>query len=118
MPTYKITQKQGSKTITSTLEAKNLASCKAFLEAVSTAKVTCIYKVEYEDFSNNTPVDDMNYYKQYKAFVSDNQNFTKQVLVHHVKPTVNEKEMANLIKTHLEVNNTPIKGITCRLFMK
>ncbi|WP_065838904.1 hypothetical protein [Campylobacter fetus] len=118
MPTYKITQKQGSKTITSTLEAKSLASCQAFLKAVSTAKVTCIYKVEFEDLSDNIPIDDMNYYKQYKAFVSDNQSFTKQVLVHHVKSSINENEMATYIKANLEVNGVAIKGLTCRLFMK
>ncbi|EAJ1232662.1 hypothetical protein YY92_09015 [Campylobacter fetus] len=118
MPIYKITQKQGSKTITSTLESKSLASCKAFLKAVSTAKVVCIYKVEFEDLSDNIPIDDMNYYKQYKAFVSDNQNFTKQVLVHHVKPSINENEMATYIKANLEINGVSIKGLTCRLFMK
>ncbi|ANE35646.1 hypothetical protein CIG11343_0585 [Campylobacter iguaniorum] len=117
MPIYKITQKQGGKSITSTLEAKSLSSCKAFLEAVSTAKVTCIYKVEFEDLSDNIPVDDMQYYKQYKAFASDSHEYTKQVLVYNVKKTVNENEMANLIKTHLEVNGKTIDSVTCRLFM-
>lgn len=38
MPTYKVTQKQGNRTMTSTIEAKSLASLKAFLDQISTAK--------------------------------------------------------------------------------
>lgn len=37
MPIYKITQQQGNRVITSTLEAKNLSSLQAFLTATSTA---------------------------------------------------------------------------------
>ena len=42
MPTYKVTQKQGNRTMTSTIEAKSLVSLKAFLDQISTAKTTCI----------------------------------------------------------------------------
>ena len=45
MPIYKITQQQGNRVITSTLEAKSVSDLIAFLDAVSTAEIKYIYKV-------------------------------------------------------------------------
>lgn len=118
MPLYKITQKQGNRTITSTLEAKSLADLQAFLNAVSTAKTTCIYEVHYEDDLGLPPVDDFNYFKQFKAFASNNNDVTKQILLHNVKTTLNEDKIYSLIKSHLEVGGLNIESIKCRLFMK
>ena len=67
MPLYKITQQQGNRVITSQLEAKSLADLQNFLKATSTAKIKCIYEVHFEDDSTTPPIDDFNYYKQYKA---------------------------------------------------
>ena len=47
MPVYKITQQQGNRVITSTLEAKSVASVQAFLQAASTAKIKYIYLLLY-----------------------------------------------------------------------
>jgi len=71
MPIYKITQQQGNRVITSTLEAKSVPDLIAFLTAVSTAEIKYIYKVEFETQKTNFPPDDFNYNKQFKAFVSN-----------------------------------------------
>ena len=71
MPIYKVTQQQGNRVITSTLEAKSLSSLQAFLTAASTAKIKYIYEVHFEDDTTTPPIDDFNYYKQYKAFCAN-----------------------------------------------
>lgn len=117
MPIYKITQQQGNRVITSTLEAKSVPDLIAFLTAVSTAEVKYIYKVEFETQKTNFPPDDFNYNKQFKAFVSNKNRMCKQILLHNVKKTKNENELSTLIKTHLEVGGLAVNGVSCSLFM-
>ena len=117
MPIYKVTQQQGNRVITSTLEAKSLASLQAFLTAASTAKIKYIYEVHYEDDMTNPPIDDFNYYKQYKAFCTNSNRRKKQVLVHNVKKTMDEDKLAQLCKTHLEVGGLKVDSVSCSLFM-
>ena len=118
MPVYKITQQQGNRVITSTLEAKNLASLQAFLTAASTAKIKYIYEVHFEDDETTPPVDDFNYFKQYKAFCANINRRKKQVLVHNVKKTMDEDKLARLCKTYLEVGGLKVDSVTCSLFMQ
>lgn len=117
MPIYKVTQQQGSRVITSTLEAKSLSSLQAFLNAVSTAKIKYIYEVHYEDDITTPPIDDFQYYKQYKAFCANSNRRKKQVLVHNVKKTMDEDKLAQLCKTHLEVGGLKVDSVSCSLFM-
>lgn len=118
MPIYKITQQQGNRVITSTLEAKSVASVQAFLQAASTAKIKCIYEVHFEDETTTPPIDDFNYFKQYKAFCANSNRRKKQVLVHNVKKTMDEDKLAQLCKTHLEVGGLKVDSVTCSLFMQ
>ena len=118
MPIYKITQQQGNRVITSTLEAKNLASLQAFLTAASTAKIKCIYEVHFEDDTTTPPIDDFNYFKQYKAFCANANRRKKQVLIHNVKKTMDEDKLAQLCKTHLEVGGLKVDSVSCSLFMQ
>ena len=118
MPLYKITQQQGNRIITSTLEAKSVASVQAFLTAVSTAKIKYIYEVHFEDDATMPPIDDFNYFKQYKAFCSNSNRRKNQVLVHNVKKTMDEDKLAQLCKTHLEVGGLKVDSVTCSLFMQ
>ncbi|WP_169779663.1 hypothetical protein [Campylobacter curvus] len=118
MPIYKITQQQGNRSITSQLEAKDLVSLQAFLKASSTAKIKCIYEVHYEDETTTPPVDDFQYFKQYKAFAKNSNGRSKQVLVYNVKKTMTETKLANLIRTHLEVGGLKVDSVTCSLFMQ
>ena len=117
MPIFKVTQQQGSRVITSTLEAKSLSSLQAFLTAVSTAKIKYIYEVHYEDDITTPPIDDFQYYKQYKAFCTNSNRRKKQVLVHNVKKTMDEDKLARLCKTHLEVGGLKVDSVSCSLFM-
>lgn len=117
MPVYKVNQKQGNRTITSIIEAKSVSNLKAFFEAVSTAKITAIYEVHYEYNGNNFPIDDFNYFKQYKAFADNKNRVTKQILLHNVKKSIDEDKLRALIKTHLEVGGMQIDSLNCRLFM-
>ena len=113
MPLYKV-----NRVITSTLEAKNLASLQAFLTAASTAKIKYIYEVHFEDDATTPPIDDFNYFKQYKAFCSNSNRRKKQVLVHNVKKTMDEDKLAQLCKTYLEVGGLKVDSVTCSLFMQ
>ena len=117
MPIYKVTQQQGSRVITSTLEAKSLSGLQAFLTAASTAKIKYIYEVHYEDDITTPPIDDFQYYKQYKAFCTNSNRRKKQVLVHNVKKTMDEDKLAQLCKTHLEVGGLKVDSVSCSLFM-
>lgn len=117
MPIYKVTQQQGSRVITSTLEAKSLSSLQAFLTAASTAKIKYIYEVHYEDDITTPPIDDFQYYKQYKAFCTNSNRRKKQVLIHNVKKTMDEDKLARLCKTHLEVGGLKVDSVSCSLFM-
>lgn len=117
MPIFKVTQQQGNRVVTSTLEAKSLASLQAFLTAASTAKIKYIYEVHYEDDMTNPPIDDFNYYKQYKAFCTNSNRRKKQVLVHNVKRTMDEDKLARLCKTYLEVGGLKVDSVSCSLFM-
>lgn len=118
MPIYKITQQQGNRTITSQLEAKSLADLQAFLKAVSTAKIKYIYEVHFEDETTLPPIDDFNYYKQYKAFCKNSNRRSKQTLIHNVKKTMTESKLSSLIKTHLETGGMKIEEVSCALFME
>ncbi|MGB2552550.1 hypothetical protein ACPF04_05160 [Campylobacter sp. MOP51] len=118
MPLYKITQQQGNRTITSQLEAKSLADLQAFLNAVSTAKIKYIYEVHFEDETTLPPIDDFNYYKQYKAFCKNSNRRSKQTLIHNVKKTMTESKLSSLIKTHLEAGGMKIEEVSCALFME
>lgn len=118
MPLFKITQQQGNRVITSQLEAKSLSDLQAFLTAVSTAKIKYIYEVHYEDDLSNSPIDDFNYFKQYKAFCKNANRRSKQVLIHNLKKTMTESKLSNLIKTHLEVGGMKIEQVSCSLFME
>lgn len=118
MALFKITQKQGNRTITSTLEANSWQEIKAFLDSVSTARTACIYEVHFED-EKQPPIDDFNYFKQYKSFVGNiSSSISRQVLVHNVKPVLNEDEISSLIKTYLRVGGQKIDSVKCRLFMR
>lgn len=118
MPLYKITQQQGNRSITSQLEAKSLADLQAFLKAVSTAEIKYIYEVHYESSKDTYPIDDFNYYKQYKAICKNGNRRSKQFLIHNVKKTMTESRLSNLIKTHLETGGMKIEEISCALFME
>lgn len=118
MPLYKVSLKQGNRSITAQYYAKSLENLKQFLNAVTTAKVQQIYEVHYNDELSKPPIDDFNYYKQYKAFVMNNNRLSNQVLIHNVKKTLNEDTISNLIKTHLEVAGLKVTGVTCSLFMQ
>ena len=88
MPIYKVTQKQGNRSITSTLEAKSVTALRTFLETVSTAKIMTIYEIHYNYEGDTVPIDDFQYWKQYKAFAVNSSNRSKQVLIHNVKNTI------------------------------
>lgn len=118
MSLYKITQQQGNRVITSQLEAKSLSDLQNFLKSVSTAKIKYIYEVHFEDDETTPPIDDFQYYKQYKAFCSNGNRRSKQVLLHNVKKTMTESKLSNLIKTHLEVGGMKIEQVSCSLFME
>ena len=58
MPKYRVQLKQGSKTFVEHIEAKSLQAVLDFFALISTAKVTEVLKIEYED-TTKQPVDDM-----------------------------------------------------------
>lgn len=108
MPKYRVQLKQGSRTITEHLEAKSLNDLLSFYSLLSTAKVTEVLKVEYED-TTKQPIDDMNYFPVAKVFVCNTANkISKQVMIHNVKPTKNTDDLINACKMYLEINGVSV----------
>ena len=108
MPKYRVQLKQGSKTFVEHIEAKSLQAVLDFFALISTAKVTEVLKVEYED-TTKQPVDDMNYYPVCKLMLSNSANHvSRQVVVHNVKLTKNLTDVINASKQYLEVSGFPV----------
>ena len=116
MPKYRVQLKQGSTTRVAHIEAKSVAACKAFYEAVSTMKVTEILKVEYQAPTDKIPIDDFNYIKLFKGILKDKFSCSKQIIIHCIKKTVSEDELFNLIKLHLEIDSKTVAGISAGLY--
>lgn len=117
MSLFKITQMQGSKTITSALECKDLKACLDLLNQISTAKVVQIQQIVYESDTNLKPVDDFNYMRQYKALAKNDSNCSKQFLFHHVKKNLNDDELIKLVKTYCEVDGKKVSSVVSSLLM-
>lgn len=108
MPKYRIQLKQGSKTIVEHIEAKSLESVLAFYQTFSTAKVSEVLKVEYED-STMQPIDDMGYFPLGK-FMALNKSSKKsrQFIIHNIKKTKSSDDIAAGIKQHFEIDGLSI----------
>ena len=108
MPKYRIQIKQGSKTMVEHIEAKSLQNVLDFYSSFSTAKVTEILKVEYEDLSTQ-PVDDMNYFPLAKFMaVNNSTKKSRQFIIHNIKKTKNSDDIASAIKQHFEIDGLAI----------
>ena len=104
MPKYRVQLKQGSKTYVEHIEAKSVQSVLDFFALLSTAKVTEILKLEYED-TTKQPVDDMNYYPVCKLMLANSEkHVSRQVIIHNVKSTKSIDDVLTAAKQHLEVS--------------
>ena len=113
---YKVQLKQGSRTIIEHVEATGTAPILNFYNTVSTMKVTEILKIEYQASDNVIPIDDFVYTKLYKGFVKNMEtNVGTQYIVHNVKLTVNENEVASAIMANFKINGTAIDSVYCSL---
>jgi hypothetical protein len=110
MPKYRVQLKQGSKTIVEHIEAKSLDAVLTFYQAFSTAKVTEVLKVEYEDVTN-PPIDDMNYYPIGKFMVlNKSSKKSRQIIIHNIKKTKSSDEIQNAIKQYFEIDGLAINN--------
>jgi len=115
LPKYKIQLKQGSKTYVQYGEFKSVDSCLLFYSTLSTAKVTEILRVEYE---NDTlpPVDDLQYFPIYKGFVRVSETRkSKQIIINHVKLSKNEGDIARLAVECCEVDGVAVDAVVTSL---
>lgn len=116
MSYYKVQLKQGSRTIIEHVEAAGTAQILNFYSLVSTMKVTEILKIEYQASDNVIPVDDFNYTKIYKGFVKNIEtNIGTQYIVHNIKPTINENEIADAIMANFKIDGLKIDSVYCSL---
>ena len=117
MPQYRVQLKQGRRTITNHIEAKNVAACKAFFDEITTMKVSEILEIKYVD-ETHAPIDDFNYFSLYKGFLKNSTGMSKQIVINNVKLTKNESEIAMACKTYLNVGGTTVHSILSSLFKK
>lgn len=108
MPKYRVQLKQGSRTITEHIEAKSLQSVLDFFSLLSTAKVTEVLKIEYEN-NTNPPIDDMLYFPFAKVIIGNlSAKTSKQVMFHNIKPSKNTADIIQACKTHLDINGLSV----------
>jgi hypothetical protein len=106
---FKVTMKQGNKTSTTTLEAPSWEAAKIFCEAVTTQKVTEIQEIVYTN-DTTPPVDTFDYFKSFKCIIKANGN-AWQIQLHNIRKTLNEREIAILIKENLRVSGATVDDI-------
>lgn len=117
MPKYRVQLKQGKRTITEYIEAKNLQALLNFYNTISTMQVSEVLKVEYEDKSN-PPLDDFNYYSIVKVFARNSNRQMRQFIFHNVKPSISETDLINAIKTNLEINGFSVDSTVINLWKR
>ncbi len=110
MPKYRVQVKQGSKTMVQHIEAKSVDSVLAFYNTLSTARVTEILKVEYED-SRTPPVDDFQYNSLCKIMIANtSSNISKQVIINNLKITKDENDIVAACKAYLEIDGLSVNS--------
>ncbi len=116
MPKYKIQLKQGKRTVVAHGEFKSVASVLAHYNHISTMKVTEILRIEYEDESQ-PPIDDFNYRSLFKGILkNDATRKSKQVIFNNIKMTINEREVIDSCKMHMEINSYMVDSAIISLF--
>ena len=110
MPRYKVQLKQGSRTIVNQIEAKSVESVVTFFETLTTMIVTEVLELKYQK-DVRPPVDDFNYYKQFKAFIKNNDKQMVQVYLSNFKKNKNENDFESLAKEHLEISSRPVSSV-------
>ncbi|MDD2651725.1 MAG: hypothetical protein PHX44_01665 [Sulfurimonas sp.] len=119
MPKYRIQLKQGKRTIVEHAEFKSLSHALDFYSTLSTMKVTEILRVEYEDLTENIPIDDMNYNSLFKGFIkNDETRMSKQVLHHNIKLTKSSDDVFAKIKECMDISGLNVDSVYCSLFKK
>ncbi|MDO8454080.1 MAG: hypothetical protein Q7S59_05870 [Sulfurimonas sp.] len=116
MPKYKIQLKQGKRTVVAHGEFKSVASVLAHYNHISTMQVTEILRIEYEDESQ-PPIDDFNYRSLFKGILkNDATRKSKQVIFNNIKLTINEREIIDSCKVHMEIDNSVVDSAISTLF--
>ena len=116
MSVYKVQLKQGSRTLVEYIEASSVSDVQAFYSTVTTMKLTEVLKVEYQASDNSIPIDDFNYNRLYKAFIKDTSTGkSRQVILHHLKKSLNENEIADYIKAYMKIDGVAVDSVYCSL---
>ncbi len=118
MPKYRVQIKQGSKTMVQHIEASSVDAVLALYQALSTAKVTEILKVEFED-TTTPPPDDMQYYSVFKGIVRDSSTHkSRQVIINNVKLSKSTDAISTVLKEYLELDGRRIDGVVSTLLKR
>jgi len=116
MPKYRVQLKQGKRTVVEHIEAKSVDAVINFYNTLTTMKLTEILKIEFQD-TTTPPIDDYNYQSLFKGFVKNSDTRqVKQIILHNVKPTVDEDAIYSACIANLEINGTNIDSVTATLF--
>ncbi len=116
MPKYKIQLKQGKRTVVAHGEFKSVASVLAHYNHISTMKVSEILEVKFEDESQ-PPIDDFMYRSLFKGILkNDATRKSKQVIFNNIKMTINEREVIDSCKMHMEIDSSMVDSAITSLF--
>ncbi len=110
MPKYQIQFKNNSKTFTDTLEANSHVEIIDLFKSLINAELTEIREVVY---TNNTyPIDDGDYIKGKKIYMTNNKGFSRTVKVPKVKKTIEDEKIEELAFLYLKMNDKSINKLT------
>lgn len=111
---FKISYKQGSRTHYSEFEAVSWESAKAFIEAVTTCKVTEICEIVY--FNKDVDiVDDLNYFTSLSLTVRNSEDSALHMKLYHIDKTLTEQQLHTLALEHLRVAGLTPHGVIASL---
>ncbi|MDD3466632.1 MAG: hypothetical protein PHE67_05725 [Campylobacterales bacterium] len=118
MPKYRVQIKQGSKTMVQHIEASSVDAVLALYQTLSTAKVTEILKVEYENLTT-PPADDMQYYSVFKGLVRDSSTHkSRQIIINNIKLTKSTDAISTALKEYIELDGKRIDGVVSTLLKR
>lgn len=118
MPRFRVQLKQGSRTIINRVEAKNQTAVLEFFNTLSTMQVSEIIGETGGYYKDDTipPIDDFAYFPHCKFFINnDESRKSHQVIVHNLKLTKNENDIAQMARQCLEIQSFNVDSISSLL---
>ena len=99
MPKYKITLKQGSRTLTNVYEFKNLRSAKEFFTILTTFQISEIWEEKYINSEIIKSIDDPEKYCSFaKVLILNKKRDGIQLFIPHLRMNIDKIKLYKIIK--------------------